>query len=76
MSEMTCTTRQAAAGGTPASGANNAKGYQHHATYTVPAVVPLGFPAGSSNLSACYASAVATAPADTRGTVHVTITDR
>lgn len=75
MSEMTCMKRHEMAGGPPSSSESPAKGYQHQATYRVPALVPLAFPAGSSNLPACYVNTSASVAAHAPGTVQVTIID-
>jgi hypothetical protein len=69
-------TRQAAAGRTRVVGVGNlVKGYQHQATYSVPAVVPIGFPAASSDLPECNVGATATVAAHTHGIAKVAITE-
>jgi hypothetical protein len=76
--EMSCTLRGQASGGA-ASGVVTAaavRGYQHHNSYPVPAVVRIGFPTGSAGLPSCDVGAIATVPAHARGTVDVAITTR
>jgi len=74
MSEMSCMTPKAAAGDSGDTGI--VRGYQHHAAYQVPAVVPIGFPSESSRLPVCYTSVIVQAGARTRGTVRVAIAER
>ena len=63
---MTCS-------GNPGSGVVD-KGYGPlQRTYTVPATVPIAFPAGSTGLPSCYMSATTQVPVHTHGFVHVAI---
>jgi hypothetical protein len=75
--EMSCMSRAEAAGGAAAAAAATGpaiKGYQHHNSYPVPAVVRIGFPTGSAGLPSCDVSAIAVVPAHGRGAVRVAIT--
>jgi hypothetical protein len=71
--EMSCMTRAQAAGQTT-TGGPGIRGYGPlQRTYTVPATVPIGFPAGSSALPTCHVAADTTVPAHTHGFVRVAI---
>jgi hypothetical protein len=69
--EMSCMSRQQAAGSSQDT--TPIKGYQRHADYRLPASVPVGFPAGSSDLPSCYLAAMLSISKAARGEAKVTI---